>query len=205
MTHSRHRMRAAHVCLWAAATCGRQAGAFINGIHARCFNDGPLLPTRTPAGARKRVGVIPPGTATCISAPQHPSPRPSSSSHSQPSPRPSSSSLSRLRALPEDTDVEGTASKIPSTASSASDAAETKGEGGRKSRGTSTGKDQFISKLARRLADSFPFLTADEIKNEVRMLLNPETKGEMSKVGKGARRCEGSTERRCHPPVRNSV
>lgn len=65
------------------------------------------------------------------------------------------------------------------------------GEGGRKSRGAgssgaSTGKDgQFISKLARRLADSFPLLTADEIKNEVRRLLKPETKGEGNKVGEG--------------------
>ena len=60
------------------------------------------------------------------------------------------------------------------------------GGGGGGGGGTSTGLDgQFISKLARRLADSFPLLTADEIKNEVRRLLKPETKGEGNKVGEG--------------------
>lgn len=36
----------------------------------------------------------------------------------------------------------------------------------------------LISRLSRRVADSFPLLTADEIKKEIRALLNPETKGE---------------------------
>eukprot|EP00752_Nemacystus_decipiens_P010935 g9718.t1 len=96
--------------------------------------------------------------------------------------------------MPEDTDVEGSTSRSPSATSSSSEASEMEGmpsgDAGRKSRGagstTSTGKDgQFISKLARRLADSFPLLTADEIKNEVRMLLNPETKGEANKAAGG--------------------
>lgn len=184
-------MRTAHVYLWAAATCGGQAGAFIHGSHARNFDAGPSLPARSPSSARQPVGVIPiPSlTATCARRPQ-----PRHQLQNQPR-EASRSSYARLRALPEDTDVESSTSRGPAAASSASEATETEGvpgnsrssaEGGKKScggagssSGTSTGKDgQFISKLSRRLADSFPLLTADEIKNEVRMLLNPETKVE---------------------------
>lgn len=90
--------------------------------------------------------------------------------------------------MPEDTGVDSsTRSSAP-----APDVTETEGASGGRRRpgaggggagGTGTGLDgQFVSKLARRLADSFPLLTADEIKNEVRRLLNPETKGEANKV-----------------------
>ncbi|CAM9092701.1 unnamed protein product [Pylaiella littoralis] len=51
--------------------------------------------------------------------------------------------------------------------------------------GTSSGsgpENQFIGKLTRRMADSFPMLTADEIKSEVRALLNPEAKAEANKA-----------------------
>lgn len=190
-------MRAtAHVCLlWAVATCGRQAGAFIHSTRAGRFGDGPPLPARSP-NSRQRTWVTPSYTATC-GAGRWP-------------PRSSRSSYSRLRALPEDADVESSTRGGPSTTSSASEATEAGGlpgraEGGRKSAAAGTGKDgQFISKLSRRLADSFPLLTADEIKNEVRMLLNPETKGELNKVGGragvvlGCERQAARCARRCY-------
>lgn len=56
------------------------------------------------------------------------------------------------------------------------------GAGGEPGRGGGKGLEgRLISRLSRRVADSFPLLTADEIKNEIRALLNPETKAE-SKV-----------------------
>lgn len=56
------------------------------------------------------------------------------------------------------------------------------GAGGEPGRGGGKGLEgRLISRLSRRVADSFPMLTADEIKNEIRALLNPETKAE-SKV-----------------------
>lgn len=105
-------------------------------------------------------------------------------------------SHARLRALPEDTGAESTSGASPQPAASEAEEPTTGGEGstpparGRSGAGigvsgtsSSSGLDtQFISKLARRMADSFPLLTADEIKSEVRALLNPETKAEANKV-----------------------
>lgn len=59
--------------------------------------------------------------------------------------------------------------------------------------GAGSGVDgQFISKLARRLADSFPLLTADEINKEVNKLLHPETaKGDSATKVRGMGHGEG--------------
>ncbi|CBN74878.1 conserved unknown protein [Ectocarpus siliculosus] len=59
--------------------------------------------------------------------------------------------------------------------------------GGGAGKGAGALDGQFISKLAKRLADSFPLLTTEEIKKEVRALLNPETKGDTPAKAPGAR------------------
>lgn len=189
----------------AAATCGSQAGAFIYSSHAGSFCAGRSLSARSPSSARCRVDIMSCET-TCSHLPRMHRKElrrpPQHLQRQQLPPRFLRPSSTRLRALPEDTGVDsGTRSSAP-----APDPTETEGAGGGRRRqgaagagagaGTGTGLDgQFISKLARRLADSFPLLTADEIKNEVRRLLNPETKGEANKVREmfGEKRDPGCT------------
>lgn len=86
--------------------------------------------------------------------------------------------------------VNGVGGVLPSEATTVPGDTASPGAGGEPGRaGGAAGKGlegRLISRLSRRVADSFPLLTADEIKNEIRALLNPETKGD-SKVRQTSR------------------
>ena len=91
--------------------------------------------------------------------------------------------------------VNGVGGVPPSEAAIVSGETASPGAGGEPGRGGgAAGKGlegRLISRVSRRVADSFPLLTADEIKNEIRALLNPEAKGE-PKVRR-------TSEERLHP------
>lgn len=183
-----------------AATCSlysfSQAGALVQHSHAGAFRAQPSPPTGdfSSLGARARTGrgMISSTVATSCSSPSRfPRTTLRQQQHHHHQCRRSRPSHVRLGALPEDSGGESTTadetieSGRAETERSADDAGSGRnnrragsGGGGSGGAGKGTLDGQFISKLAKRLAGSFPLLTTDEIKKEVRALLNPETKGD---------------------------
>ncbi|CAM9137694.1 unnamed protein product [Scytosiphon promiscuus] len=203
--------------------CVSRTGAFIHGSHAGSSRAAPQLQAerssfltasaRQATSGRQHVSSIPVAAPVSCFASCSKIPRMSLSRKQLRS----KSSTGRLRALPEDTDMESTATSTsagtsntpPTAVSSAQTGTEIKdgvtenndeaqhndAAGGRRRDGSgsggggSSGVDrEFINKLARRLADSSPSMTADEIDKEVGKLLNPETNnGDSASKGIGAR------------------
>ncbi|CAM9092949.1 unnamed protein product [Ectocarpus sp. 4 AP-2014] len=200
-----------------AATCSlysfSQAGAFVQHSHAGAFraHPSPSAGGFSPLGARARAGqgMISSTVATSCSSPSRWFPRTTmrqQQRHHHHQRRRSRPSHVRLGALPEGSGGERTTadeaieSGPTETERSADDAGSGRsqrrraggsaaggGGGGGAGKGTGGLDGQFISKLSKRLADSFPLLTTEEIKKEVRALLNPETKGDTPSKSTGTR------------------
>ncbi|CAM9761315.1 unnamed protein product [Ectocarpus sp. 12 AP-2014] len=200
-----------------AATCSlysfRQAGAFVHHSHAGAFraHPSPSAGGFSPLGARARAGqgmISSAVVATSCSSPSRWFPRTTlrqQQQHHRHQRRRSRPSQVRLGALTEGSGDERTTadeaieSGRTETERSADDAGSGRsqraagsaagGGGGGCGAGKGAGglEGQFISKLTKRLADNFPLLTTEEIKKEVRALLNPETKGDTPSKATGAR------------------
>lgn len=187
-----------------AATCSlysiSQAGAFVQHSHARAFrtHPSPSAGGFSSLGARARAGQGSTVATSCSSRSRW-FPRTTlrqQQQHHRHQRRRSGPSHVRLGALPEGSGGERTTadeaieSGRTETERSADDAGSGRtqraagsvagggGGGGGAGKGAGGLDGQFISKLAKRLADSFPMLTTEEIKKEVRALLNLETKGD---------------------------